>query len=171
MTQLTHLFALTTILAGTLAGIAIGSPRHLWLKASALATATLLLPVAYAALAALLSQPKPVALEWWHRHAEEATVLDSVFREGEGIDVWLQLPGSVSPGAYTLPWSTTLAEQLQRAQREAEEQEGDVRMRSPFEPSWDDREPKFYALPPPKMPEKDGEEVAPEVYERPGEEA
>ena len=44
-----------------------------------------------------------------------------------------------------------LAEQLQAAQREAQESQTQVQMRLPFEASLDDREPKFYAMPQPQM--------------------
>jgi hypothetical protein len=39
-------------------------------------------------------------------------------------------------------------------------------MRLPFEPSLDDREQKFYALPQPALPPKDFNDPPPEVYER-----
>jgi hypothetical protein len=55
--------------------------------------------------------------------------------------------------------------------RKAEEQGGDVRMRTPFEPSLDDREPKFYALPQPAPPPKDGDEEPAQRYQPPGTDA
>ena len=51
----------------------------------AFGVAMLFLPTVYAGLSRLLSMPKPVQLEWWHAHAEEATVLASSFREEEAI--------------------------------------------------------------------------------------
>ena len=39
-------------------------------------------------------------------------------------------------------------------------------MRLPFEPSLDDREPKFYALPQPPLPPKDADRAPAQVYER-----
>jgi hypothetical protein len=107
-----------------------------------------------------------VALEWWQGHAQEATVLGATMREQEAIFLWLALPGVAEPRAYRLPWSRDLAEQLQAAQREAENNRTQVQMRLPFEPSLDDRAPKFYAMPQPQLPPKDLDRVAPSFYDR-----
>ncbi len=155
MTDLTYMFTAVAILAGVMAGISIWSRRRLWIRFAALAVAALLLPLSYAAFAQLLSQPKPISLEWWFRQADEATVLGSSIQEGEGIYLWLQFSTLDEPRAYRLPWDRELAEQLQAALREAEENHSQLRMRGPFEPSLDDRDPKFYALPQPALPPKD----------------
>ena len=68
-----------------------------------------------------------------------------------------QLDGAPEPRAYQLPWSKAEAQQLQKALREAEAGGSGVRMRMPFEPSLDPREPRFYAAPQPAMPPKDAE--------------
>lgn len=171
MTELSQLFALTVALAGLLAAISLWTPRRLAVKATALATASLFLPLAYASLADLLSRPKPVDLEWWQAGAEEATVLGSVLQEDQGIHLWLQLPDLAEPRGYVLPWSRATAENLQAAQREAEQQGGDVRMRLPFEPSLDQREPKFYAPPQPALPPKDHAGPGPQFFQPPGRDA
>lgn len=171
MTELSQLFALTVAVAGLLAAISLWTPRRVALKAGALATASLFLPLAYASLADLLSRPKPVNLEWWQAGAEEATVLGSVLQENEGIHLWLQLPGLPEPRGYVLPWNRATAEGLQEAQREAEQQGGDVRMRMPFEPSLDELEPKFYAQPQPALPPKDHAGPGPQFYRPPGRDA
>jgi hypothetical protein len=171
MTELSQLFALTVAVAGLLAAITLWTPRRPAVKATALVTATLFLPLAYASLVDLLSRPKPVDLEWWQTGAEEATVLGSVLQENQGIHLWLQLPGLPEPRGYVLPWNRETAERLQEAQREAEQQGGDVRMRMPFEPSLDDREPKFYAQPQPALPPKDHAGPGPQFYQPPGQDA
>jgi hypothetical protein len=171
MTALTYLFALVAVLVGLVASISLWAPRRLWIKLCALATAALFMPAAYVALMELLSQPKPVTFEWWHGQAGEATVLGSNLQEERGIYLWLQLPEVAEPRAYVLPWSRDLAEQLQAAMREAEERRSGVQMRLPFEPSLDDRKPKFYALPQPTLPSKDRDQPPPQVYERPGRDA
>lgn len=171
MTELSQLFALTTALAGLLAAISLWTPRRLAVKAGALATASLFLPLAYASLTDLLSRPKPVGLEWFQANAAEATVLGSVLQEDQSIHLWLQLPGLPEPRGYILPWSRATAESLQAAQREAEQRGSDVRMRLPFEPSLDDREPKFYAQPQPAMPPKDHAGPGPQFFEPPGRDA
>ena len=167
MSELTYLFGAAAVLIGAITSISVWAPRQLWIKLGALGVATMLLPSMYAGFAQLLSMPKPVAMEWWHAHAAEATVLGSSIREGEAIYVWLQLAEIGEPRAYTLPWSRDLAEQLQAAQREAEQSDTQVQMRLPFEPSLDDREPKFYAMPQPQLPPKDLTDPPAQVYERP----
>ncbi len=172
MTQLSQLFTATIALVGLLTLISLWTPRRLAVKGAALATGVLLLPLSYASLADLLSRPKPIDLEWWRTHAEEATVLGSQLHEGEGIYLWLQLPGVAEPRGYVLPWNRTTAEQLQKAEQEAQQQGGgSVRMRLPFESSLDDREPKFYALPQPAPPPKDLTDPPAQIYAPPGRDA
>jgi hypothetical protein len=173
MTSLSQLFAVTIALAGLLAAISLWAPRRLAVKGAALGATLLLLPLAYASLVELLSRPKPVDLEWWLSNAEEATVLGAQLQENRGIHLWLQLPDVPEPRAYVLPWNRATAEHLQQAQREAQAQGGDVRMRMPFEPSLEDREPKFYAPPQPALPPKDyaEPEPEPEFYHHPGQDA
>jgi hypothetical protein len=171
MTTLTQLFIAAAALIGVLTSITVWAPRRLAVKLAAFGVAWLFLPVAYAGLLDLLSKPKPVVLEWWLKEAQAATVLGSSIHEGEGIFLWLQLDGVSEPRAYVLPWSLELAEQLQAAGREAERTQGSLRVRLPFESSYDDREPKFYALPQPAPPPKDLPGPPPELYKAPPSEA
>ncbi|MGI9500440.1 MAG: hypothetical protein ACR2P3_10400 [Geminicoccaceae bacterium] len=166
MIELSFLFMVTAGLAGLLSMISIWSRHRSWIRASALAVTVLFLPLAYASYAMLLSKPKPVALEWWLGKADEATVLSSSIQEDVGIFLWLRLAEITEPRAYVLPWSRDLAEQLQAAAREAEEQNGQLQMRLPFEPSLDELEPKFYAMPQPAMPPKDMDRPPPEIYQQ-----
>lgn len=167
MTGVSQLFVVAIALAGVLGMISIWAPRRLAIKGVALATTLLFLPLAYAGLVDLLSKPKPVHWEWWQGATEEATVLGSSIQENQGIYLWLQLPEVAEPRAYVLPWDRARAEQLQQAQREAEERGGNVQMRLPFEPSLDDREPQFYAPPQAALPPKDTAEPEPEFYQQP----
>jgi hypothetical protein len=166
MIELTYLFGAVAVLAGALSSVSVWAPRRLAVKLLALSGAALFLPTAYAGFAQLLALPKPVALEWWQANAEEATVLAASLREDEAIYVWLQLKDVVEPRAYALPWHRDLAEQLQAAQREAEEAQTQVQMRLPFEDSLDEREPKFYAMPQPQMPAKDLSAPPAQMYNR-----
>jgi hypothetical protein len=166
MTELTYLFAVVAVLAGALASISIWAPRRLAVKLLAVAGVTLFLPAVYAGFAQLLALPKPVALEWWQANAAEATVLAASLREDEAIYLWLQLQGVDEPRSYALPWQRDLAEQLQAAQREAQERQTQVQMRLPFEDSLDDREPKFYAMPQPQLPSKDLDREPAQIYRR-----
>jgi hypothetical protein len=173
MTDLSQLFVATVALAGLLTLISLWTPRRLAVKGTALATGVLLLPLSYASLADLLSRPKPIDLEWWQQHAAEATVLGAQLKEGQGIYLWLQLPAVAEPRSYVLPWDRKAAEQLEAAEREAAQQQGggSVRMRLPFEPSLDDREPLFYAKPQPAPPPKDLADQPPQIYQPPGRDA
>ena len=171
MSGVPQLFLLAATLAAILGLISIAAPRRLAIKVAALATVVLFLPVAYASLIALLSKPKPVDLEWWLTDATEAEVVASRLIENKGIYLWLQLVGVAEPRAYVLPWDRNSAEQLQKALREAEQNRSGVQMRLPFEPSLDDREPKFYALPQPALPPKDLLQPPPEFYQPPGRDA
>lgn len=161
MKDMPYLFALAVLIAACLGSIAVWAPRRLLVKAGALGAFALFMPVGFAGWSDLLSRPKPVAFEWWLSKADEATVLAGTFREGAGIYVWLQLEGAAEPRAYQLPWNKTEAQQLQKALREAEAGGSGVRMRMPFEPSLDPREPRFYATPQPAMPPKDAESAPP----------
>lgn len=171
MTNLPYLFALAVVLAAALAWIAIWAPRALAVKLGALACATLFMPVAYAGYSDLLSRPKPVSLEWWQGQAAEATILGSQMREGRSLYVWLQLPGTTEPRAYELPWNQQMAQQLQQALEQAARNGTEARMRLPFEPTLDAREPKFYAMPQPALPPKDLTRPPAQVYQQPGENA
>jgi hypothetical protein len=166
MIELTYLFGTVALLAGALASVSVWAPRRLTMKLLAVGGAALFLPIAYAAFAQLLAMPKPVALEWWQANAQEATVLAASLREDEAIYVWLQLRDVPEPRAYALPWHRDLAEQLQAAQREADEAQTQVQMRLPFENSLDEREPKFYAMPQPQTPAKDVDAPPAQLYDR-----
>ena len=85
MTELTYLFAALAVLTGVVTSISMWAPRQLRIKLGALAAAVLFLAAAYAGFLHRLSLPKPVALEWWHARAPQATMLASSLREGEGI--------------------------------------------------------------------------------------
>jgi hypothetical protein len=171
MSNLSIFFMLTALLLAMLTTIAIWSRRRMFPKMSALVTAILILPLSYASFSDLLSKPKPVNLEWWFDNSEEATVVSSIMREGEGIFLWLQIGGIMEPRSYVMPWDQELAEQLNEAQQQAEESNSELRMRMPFETSLDELEPKFYAMPQMAPPPKDFFDGGPQVYEQPGRDA
>lgn len=169
MNDLPFFFAAAVLVAAALASIALWAPRRAMVKLGALALAAAFLPVSYAAFADLLSRPKPVALEWWQKRADEATVLGSHLREGHGVYLWLQVAGTAEPRSYRLPWDRQAAQELVEALREAEKNGSGVVMRAPFEPSLDRRERRFYAMPQPALPEKGGDDrPGPQLYARPG---
>lgn len=154
MTTALYFFVPLAVVAAILCNIGIWAPRPIWIKVAGLGTAALFMPLAYGALADLLSRPKPVSLEWVHRHVSEASVLGSSIREGQAIYLWLKMPEAGEPRAYRLPWSREMAQQLQDAQREARENRNGVQVRLPFDESEERREKMFYAPPQPALPEK-----------------
>ncbi len=148
------LFVPLVLVAALLANIGIWSPRRMWLKLSALCAAVMFIPLGYTSLSELMSRPKPVALEWLRRELPEATLLGASMREDQAIYLWLKVPEIDEPRAYALPWSRPLAEQLQRAQREAKKNRNGVRVRRPFDGTIDPRERMFYAAPQESLPPK-----------------
>lgn len=164
MSHVFYLFAVSAALTATLAAISISAPRALWIKAGALAVAALFLPTTYISLTDLLSRPKPIALEWWHRDLSEAVVLGANLREGEAIYLWLKVAGLEAPRSYVLPWHQKLAEQLYGAQREADSTGTAVRVKTPFVAGRTDEDPMFYAVPHSPRPPKESPVDQPPMY-------
>ena len=154
MSELLTLFAVLVGLAAVLVNIALWSPRNIKIKIGALVTMALFLPVAYMSLSEMLSRPKPISIEWSHRHLAEATVLSSHMEEGKAIYLWLGIEDSNEPRAYVLPWNEQMARQLHGARRTAKQTGSRVQMRLPFENSQDRRDQVFYAQPQPPAPAK-----------------
>lgn len=172
MNDLVYVFAAVAGLAALLATLAIWAPRRTAVRMTAVVLTALLLPASYLGFTTLLSQPKPITMEWLESGAGEATVLGAVIREGEGIYVWIQPEGGPTPRYYVLPWDLKQAQQLQSAMRDADKNQNGLKMRSPYEPTWDRREPRFYAAPQPAPPPKDGpgtgDDDGPMIYRHPG---
>ena len=171
MLLLNQLFIVAALLAVGLAILAVQAPGRMSRKLTALGLALALLPIVYLAFNELLGRAKPMALEWWLDQAPEATVLGSLLREDDGIHLWLLLDDVESPRGFVLPWDQATAEALHEALEEAERNGTGVRMRLPFERSWDSREPQFYALPQPALPAKPPAAEGPFQFEHPGDAA
>ena len=167
MADVPYLYGIAITLMAAMASIAIWSPRRIVVRIGAIVVAGLMMPTAYASLSTLLSQPKPVSLEWVRRNAPEATVLGSSIVEGEAIYLWLQFPDGHEPRAYTLPYTLQTAKQLMEANRAAEEGKAELRMRKPFQRSLDTEEAQFYAEPQPAPPAKQRPTNQPQVYQHP----
>lgn len=164
------LFVATLVPISILAGIALWSPRRVWVKGLSLILVILIFPMGYITLSELLSRPKPLELVWrvdaiskaaqsvgipWLFHdLKEAIVLNAQMHEGKAIYLWLSFDGVDEPRAYVLPWDEKLARQLQGARRNAEASGTRVKMRLPFENSLDRRDQVFYAAPQLLPPEK-----------------
>jgi hypothetical protein len=164
--QVLMLFAISLGTAAALAAIAIWSPRAPWIKVGALAITTSFVPLTYVSLVELLSRPKPIALEWGRAGLAEAKVLGAEVREGQSIYLWVRVPGVDEPRSYLLPWDQKLAQQLHKAQREANQRGTDVRARNLFKygPRVDDHT-MFYARPQEARPPKSAPDYQPYVFQ------
>ena len=132
MDVLFWVFALAALVAAALAGLAIWAPRRTGVRIAALVVLTLFLPVVYVQSVELLSKPKPMSFEWYHRHVDGAQLLGVSLDEGRAIYLWLRLDGSLEPRAYSLPWSLAIAERLEDAVDEAVRRGAIIIIRKPF---------------------------------------
>lgn len=119
----------------------------------------------------MLGRPKSAQMELLRGGADEARILGAYFMEGNGVFLWLQLPGTEEPRYYKLPWDVKVAQSIQEAiQQNAAEHGAGVAMKLPFEQGWAKKEePKFYPLPQPKLPDKPYEQMQPKtlLYQAP----
>ncbi len=149
------IFFAIVALGTALATLTIWSRRRPAAKVAAVGLTGALFISGYFSLVELLGRPKPIDLEWGQPDLADATVLGSDMREDEAIYLWLRFDGVDVPRAYVLPWSQDLAQQLQSATRQAEEDGTEVRMREPLNGDRpDDEEPVFYAQPQSPLPPK-----------------
>src|ERR1700730_392569 len=116
----------------------------------------------------MLGRPKSTRLEVFRAGMQDAKVIGSYFKGKDGGYLWLPLPRSGEPRYYKLPWDEKVAKALQDAIAENERQHGSgVGMGLPFERGWDREDPKFHALPQPKLPDKPREEPPVTVFKAP----
>ncbi len=142
--------------AAVLGSITIWAPRSTRMRVIAVVVTTLFVPLAYLGLNEILSQPKPMAHEWFKRHVDEAIVLGVSVDEGRAIYLWLRLDRTLEPRYYVLPWRPRLAEKLQNLIDEAIEKEALVKIKNPFSrKSYDDLGSlNVEIIPPPLPPQK-----------------
>ncbi len=168
MDHIIYLFAAVILLGAVLASISIWAPRRVWIKVCAVGATALFAVATYAGFTDMLSKPKPVDLEWALRQVEEATVLGARAAEDQGIYIWLEFRDVPEPRAYVLPWDIKTAQQLQEAMREAQTNGNGLRMRRPFDGSTTEyEEPRFYAPPQQRRPDKIPEAGVPQAYHHP----
>ena len=116
----------------------------------------------------MLGRPKSTRLEVFRASMPDAKILGSYLKENDGVYLWLQLPGLSEPRYYKLPWDENVAKSLQGAIADNERQHGSgVGVGLPFERGWGREDPKFYALPQPKLPDKAGEKPPVTVFQAP----
>ncbi|MGH6932751.1 MAG: hypothetical protein ACREEE_10015 [Dongiaceae bacterium] len=136
-----------------------------WQRAISVGLFAALIAVVYGGGIELLSQPKPIRLEW--RHVPEAELVGATMVEGEAIYVWLRFDANPEPRAYALPWDVNAAQQLQEAMQEAEANGTGVRMKMPTGDSMDSGEARFWAKPQQPLPEKSHDANGPLIYQQP----
>lgn len=100
-----------------------------------------------------LGQPKPLALELRRPDGDGELVGLHIVPDVE-IFVWVLLPGEGAPLALQLPWSSDTAEQLQKAQREAQEAGTGVGIKMPSDAGGTDEPIMPYPMPQIARPEK-----------------
>lgn len=96
----------------------------------------------------LLSEPRPVSLEWIHKHIEEVDVVGAEIDYKQAIYLWFRFPNEKKPRYYVFPWNDRQAEELQRVleQKRAANGEGRLTLKNPFrdyDNSLEDRKPEF----------------------------
>jgi hypothetical protein len=161
MTSFLIAFVSLAFLLGSFAYIALPAASRLR-RAVVCSSLALVLGVLFFGYSDMLGRPKSTRLEVLRGGAEEARVVGSYLKEGQGIYLWLQLPGTDEPRYYQLPWDKNVAKAMQEAiQRNADGHGGGVAMHLPFERSWSKEEPKFYPLPQPTLPDKPYEQQQP----------
>lgn len=145
------LWALATILAALLVWAAYYAPRRsTWAVAGTLVGT---IGLTFGSYFLILSHPAP-ALWLSMTSAEKATVIGAHFEDEKGIYVLLDRASAEEPEYYRFPWDRQMAEKLQKALKEARENDTGVEMIWPEEGSLEQRGPMFHALPQPALPDK-----------------
>jgi len=99
----------------------------------------------------VMGTSKPKWLEW--REMDVVRVISYVLDEPSAIHIWIEAKDG--PRAYVIPWDKKIARQLRAADSDARGRETDLKMKFRFEPSLDEGEQMFWALPPEAYPSKD----------------
>lgn len=143
----------------------VWSRDNTWKRGFALLTFILMVPSVAVLSAELLGHHRPMTWESIKAMGQgdiRVRILGHKMVYGQAIYLYLDQAGE--PLSLVLPWSISVAEDLEEAMR----QKGRPMIILPYEWSWDKkRKPEFRVLPPPKMPDKPLEDRrAPPTYER-----
>ncbi|HEY3641223.1 MAG TPA: hypothetical protein VGL31_09015 [Xanthobacteraceae bacterium] len=157
MTSFLIAFVSLALLLGVFAYVAVPAGSHVR-RAIIAGFFAVILGALFFGYSDMLGRPKSTRLEVFRTNMQDAKIIGSYLKENDGVYLWLQLPGLDEPRYYKLPWDEKVAKALERAIAENERQHGGgIAMGLPFERGWDREDPKFYALPQPKLPDKPGE--------------
>ena len=132
MDMLFYVFAAAVALAAALASVAIWAPRAARVRVGATLVTALFLPLVYLQAVEVLSKPKPVNFEWYEATVQQAALLGVSLDDGVAIYLWLQLPDSIEPRNYKLPWNNRLAEKLEDAVDDAVQRNAGIVIKMPF---------------------------------------
>lgn len=139
MNSMLLLFVIAIVIAAVLANIAVWSKSKLVLRTLAVFLTTMFVPIVYLGLTEVLSQPKPVAHEWFKRNVDDARVLGLDIVEGRAIYLWLKVGNDYQPSFYKLPWQPMLAQRLENLVDEGIKNDKPIRILNPFsKKSYDD---------------------------------
>jgi hypothetical protein len=94
----------------------------------------------------LLSQPKPIHLEW--RSEKFMKVLGAKFDEGVAIYLWGIYPNGVVPRSYEFPWSKEFAMRLKEAFQKSSKDGSGVYIRGLYEKSLEESDYQVFHKPP-----------------------
>lgn len=145
-----------------LALVGLRSSRSVGMRAVVIGLVVALGVTTYGVGERVLGNARPVSFELL-QPASEAQVLYAQAVRDEGI--YLLIAGDPVPTYYRLPWDDETARELREALERSLEKQTPLMFR--FEPSLDEREPKFYAMPQPSQPDKPAPEQGLE-YRNPG---
>lgn len=160
-TTLLIMWAGVVALAFVLGLIALRATDSAGIRATVVAIVVILGGVTYAGGERVLGNARPVAFEVV-KPAEPARVLYSQAIEHRGI--FLLIATEQTPTYFKLPWSEKTAEELRKAMEEAQRNQMPLMFR--FERSMENREPMFYAMPQPSLPEKQPQKPGFEYQDR-----
>ena len=167
MTSFLIAFVSLALLLGVFAYVAVPAGSHVR-RAIIAGFFAVILGALFFGYSDMLGRPKSTRLEVFRTSMQDAKVIGSYLKENDGVYLWLRLPSLDEPRYYKLPWDAKVAKGLQGAIAENESQHGSgVGMGLPAEFGLDREEPKFYALPQPKLPDKAGERPPVVVYKAP----
>ncbi|MCB0352839.1 MAG: hypothetical protein KDD64_04915 [Bdellovibrionales bacterium] len=122
---------LTWIAVGCVTGIvSVILTKRAWARLLIVVMVTAAIGLSFVAPFKLLGQAKPATWAWLEQGQDEAIVLGVEMIEGEGI--YLMLSYEYEPHLFKFPWDPKLAEELQEAMKQAQEQGRRVVMRDPF---------------------------------------
>ncbi len=136
-------------LAFVLGLIALRTTESPGIRGTIVVIVVVLAGVTYTGGEQVLGNARPVAFEVVKPQDPQRVLYSQAIRD-KGI--FLLVATEETPTYFKLPWSEKTAEELRKAMEEAQRNQTPLMFR--FERSLEDREPMFYAMPQPSLPDK-----------------